>query len=126
LKQVNQHVNSYDEVLRQPYTLWKHEEIAQQSSTKHEIILEDNQEEKNVANINEDSRTINEDKAQGYAYEGLSVVVEEQVVFMTENEFQECPEENVVCNMFMCAGVTKNKISMKMEANNLPQNNKKI
>ena len=39
-------MNSYDEVLRQPYTLWKHEEIAQQSITEHEIILEDNQEEK--------------------------------------------------------------------------------
>ena len=56
-------MNSYDEVLRQPYTLWKHEEISQQSIIEHEIILEDNQEEKNVANINEDSRTINEDKA---------------------------------------------------------------
>jgi hypothetical protein len=57
-------VNSYDEVLRQPYTLWKHEEIAQQSTTKHGIILQDNQEKKNTTDINEDSRTINEDKAQ--------------------------------------------------------------
>jgi len=103
-------VNSYDEVLRQPYTLWKHEEISQQSIPEHEIILEDNQEEKNASTIKEYSRTIIEYKDQGYACEWLSFVVEEQVVFVTENEFQECPEENVVCNMFMCACVTRSEI----------------
>jgi len=68
-------VDYYDEVLRQPYTLWKYEDNSQQKSTKHKFVLEDNQEEKVNAKINDNSRTINEDKSQGYAYEGLSVVV---------------------------------------------------